>query len=392
MIYLLSQIGISLALAAIFGGTIGWLLQRVRSTKKVRQLQQSLIRQQQQVNQANTDVAMLTEDFNDLKQRTSEEIESLQADNQKLPLLHQNLEKSQLLVRQMMQKHEAQVRELTIENANMSDRLKLVKDREQTLSKLQAELEIERRSHAKNQANVSANKNSDLAADTQAELNLSSDDAQTTDTNAVVTNTADSDSSSTDLSDVNTAITSANDEPNSDTSIHKKDRSSGSSSWASKSIKSAEVLAAQDELTQLHEQLSLESTNTESSAGSILATDHASATNNGTEQGASSNDVKPAVKSDTSVKQKAAAKPVEIKPIFEPVDQHDDLKQIFGIGPVTEKTLNKLGLTSYSQLAELKRHDIEKIAEALQIFPGRIERDNWVGSARQQLEAVLEDL
>jgi len=43
-------------------------------------------------------------------------------------------------------------------------------------------------------------------------------------------------------------------------------------------------------------------------------------------------------------------------------------------------------------LADLKQHDIEKIADALQIFPGRIERDNWVGSARAQLEEVLEDL
>jgi len=82
----------------------------------------------------------------------------------------------------------------------------------------------------------------------------------------------------------------------------------------------------------------------------------------------------------------------ELTRLFDPVEQHDDLKQIFGIGPVTEKTLNKLGITAYSQLAELKQHDIEKIANALQIFPGRIERDNWVGSARAQLEEVLEDL
>jgi len=82
----------------------------------------------------------------------------------------------------------------------------------------------------------------------------------------------------------------------------------------------------------------------------------------------------------------------ELEQMFDTVEQHDDLKQIFGIGPVTEKTLNKLGITAYAQLAELKQHDIEKIANALQIFPGRIERDNWVGGARAQLEEVLEDL
>jgi predicted flap endonuclease-1-like 5' DNA nuclease len=84
--------------------------------------------------------------------------------------------------------------------------------------------------------------------------------------------------------------------------------------------------------------------------------------------------------------------PEPLEQLFDTVDQHDDLQQIFGIGPVTEKALNKLGITSYSQLADLKNHDIEKIADALQIFPGRIERDNWVGSARRQLEEVLEEL
>jgi len=79
-------------------------------------------------------------------------------------------------------------------------------------------------------------------------------------------------------------------------------------------------------------------------------------------------------------------------PLFDPVEQHDDLKQIYGIGAVTEKSLNQLGITSYSQLAELERHDIATITEALEIVPGRIERDDWVGSARRQLEDVLEEL
>ena len=78
--------------------------------------------------------------------------------------------------------------------------------------------------------------------------------------------------------------------------------------------------------------------------------------------------------------------------LFDPVDQHDDLQTIFGIGPIFERSLNKLGITSYSQLAELKRHDIEKLAVALEIMPGKIERENWVGNARRQLEDVLEEL
>ena len=77
---------------------------------------------------------------------------------------------------------------------------------------------------------------------------------------------------------------------------------------------------------------------------------------------------------------------------FTPSKTADDLQQIFGIGPLTEKALNELGITSYSQLAQLEKHDIQHIADALEIGPGRIERDNWVGNARRQLEDVLEQL
>ena len=78
--------------------------------------------------------------------------------------------------------------------------------------------------------------------------------------------------------------------------------------------------------------------------------------------------------------------------LFRPVDRQDDLKRISGIGAVTEKALNELGITSYPQLATLERPEIEKLAEALEIGPERIERDDWVGNARRQLEDVLEEL
>ncbi len=77
---------------------------------------------------------------------------------------------------------------------------------------------------------------------------------------------------------------------------------------------------------------------------------------------------------------------------FEPVERHDDLQQIVGIDPLTEKALNDLGITSYAQLAKLKHHEIETIANALKIVPARIESDDWVGNARRQLEDVLEEL
>jgi len=66
--------------------------------------------------------------------------------------------------------------------------------------------------------------------------------------------------------------------------------------------------------------------------------------------------------------------------------QKDDLKKIRGIGPVLEKTLNRLGITSYIQIASFSERDIERIAEKLDTFPGRIGRDDWIGGARKQHE------
>ena len=62
------------------------------------------------------------------------------------------------------------------------------------------------------------------------------------------------------------------------------------------------------------------------------------------------------------------------------------LKNINGIGLVMEKVLNELGVTSYKQLANFNKVDIAKVTDAIETFPGRIERDNWVGGAQQQYE------
>lgn len=66
--------------------------------------------------------------------------------------------------------------------------------------------------------------------------------------------------------------------------------------------------------------------------------------------------------------------------------QKDDLKKIRGIGPVLEKTLNRMGITSFIQIASFSDQDIERITEELDTFPGRIQRDNWIGGAQEQHE------
>lgn len=59
----------------------------------------------------------------------------------------------------------------------------------------------------------------------------------------------------------------------------------------------------------------------------------------------------------------------------------EDLKRIRGIGVLIEKKLNSLGVTTYDQVANWTRGDIDRISQVLD-FKGRIERENWIEQAR----------
>ena len=63
----------------------------------------------------------------------------------------------------------------------------------------------------------------------------------------------------------------------------------------------------------------------------------------------------------------------------------DDLKQLHGIGPKFERLLHAAGIRRFAQIAGWTRQDVATVAERLGIRPGRIERDNWVESARRLL-------
>ncbi len=66
--------------------------------------------------------------------------------------------------------------------------------------------------------------------------------------------------------------------------------------------------------------------------------------------------------------------------------QADDLKKISGVGPKLEQTLNELGIWHYEQVAALTKDDIAWVDERLR-FKGRIERDDWVGQAKDLAKA-----
>ncbi len=60
----------------------------------------------------------------------------------------------------------------------------------------------------------------------------------------------------------------------------------------------------------------------------------------------------------------------------------DDLKHIRGVGPALERFLHKRGVFWFSQVATWSQADIDKFEFLLPNFGGRIQRENWVGSAK----------
>ncbi len=60
----------------------------------------------------------------------------------------------------------------------------------------------------------------------------------------------------------------------------------------------------------------------------------------------------------------------------------DDLKLIKGIGPQNESRLNALGVFHFDQIAAWTPEEARWIGSYL-AFPGRIEREDWIGQARR---------
>ena len=61
----------------------------------------------------------------------------------------------------------------------------------------------------------------------------------------------------------------------------------------------------------------------------------------------------------------------------------DDLKEVFGIGPALEKLLNQQGIYWFRQIAEWTPEDVKRYDALTEQFRGRIERENWIVSAKE---------
>jgi predicted flap endonuclease-1-like 5' DNA nuclease len=64
--------------------------------------------------------------------------------------------------------------------------------------------------------------------------------------------------------------------------------------------------------------------------------------------------------------------------------QKDDLKKIHGIGPVFARTLNRMGMHTFAQIARWKPEDIARVAKKLYTAPDRIKRDRWIDQAKKE--------
>ncbi len=92
---------------------------------------------------------------------------------------------------------------------------------------------------------------------------------------------------------------------------------------------------------------------------------------------------KPASKQDAALQRvKDKAKNIDFDRIgVVDAGQKDNLQIIKGIGPFIEKKLNALGIYTFKQIANFNDDDKDKVNDAIEFFPGRIKRDDWVGQA-----------
>ena len=391
-------------LAVIAGAALGWGFHRLRNNQTLSDLRRVIGQQQQHVKQAHTEVSMLSQDYDELKQTSSSTIESLRNENRQIPNLHQNLEKSQLLVRQLMQKHEAQIREYATENESLKSKIKHVDDRERALNKIQSDVERQRKdiTEARKTLDDETSKSVTDEADTSTKVTstagsgLSASDAEAA---LQSENVKTVEAETTRSTEQNTTVKVSERKKTTQQSIAeitaqarekaRKERDQKQLGDVTSSVVASDMATNTDEALDMSADVSGEAgslTIALAEADVVLA-----AIDKKREEALVIEDDE-VIDTSELIGEIEFAGDDESDLLFDPVDQHDDLQTIFGIGPIFERSLNKLGITAYSQLAELKRHDIEKLAVALEIVPGKIERENWVGNARRQLEDVLEEL
>lgn len=458
MIYLIAQMLVPLFLAGILGASLGWLIHRAAHVRQLDYTKHALARAQNQLAHTQSEVTMLSDEYDELQQRSKAELSSLRKQINQIPALTTNLEKSQLLVRQLMQQHESKVRELTTEISALSAKLKVISDREQAYDKVKVELDNIRKQKAREELPAANSGKSNDVTDASADVSptaITSDPIVSENSTTAAGLNEPTSNEAAELASKDKVPGPADNfinQLNEATRLPVSDaRSPGSWASAPLTITTQTTEQVQKDETSVaaasQPASSAKSENADTPEPASHGDDDKETLEAKSNQSADSLEKTSLVGDDNSTDdQEPVTRASDVNVVdtreqanraeddgedpfdnvmevgeelrrdlvdidtetddpqldgssdnaslfeFEPVDHQDDLKQLFGIGPVTEKALNDLGITSYSQLADLKTHEIEKIATALSIVPGRIERDDWVGNARRQLEDVLEEL
>merc|ERR1711880_24601 len=89
-----------------------------------------------------------------------------------------------------------------------------------------------------------------------------------------------------------------------------------------------------------------------------------------------------------TVKKEAVKKEGPI--VIEKVDTKDDLKVIKGIGPVLEKSLNQLNITSFGQIAKMTIKDLTKVLTDAGINAKIYDLSGWKAQAKLALKGDME--
>ncbi len=89
----------------------------------------------------------------------------------------------------------------------------------------------------------------------------------------------------------------------------------------------------------------------------------------------------------TDVRGKKLSQRDKFRGFKKPKGESDNLTEITGVGEELQKRLNKFGITQFAQIANFSDDEIEKIDEVLN-FKGRIEREDWIGQARNLMAAA----
>ena len=66
-----------------------------------------------------------------------------------------------------------------------------------------------------------------------------------------------------------------------------------------------------------------------------------------------------------------------------PPEERDDLTQVRGISPYIADRLSTIGIRTFEQLGRLNTEEIHRVNEAIELLPGRIRREDWVGQCER---------